>query len=169
MTPKEVTEVRAMIERWASRLRRRAVKKGVDLEDLKSAGILAALRAHRTYDPSKGALTTHMYLPVNYAMLRELLAMGSPVKQPRDSYELEPFNKAMELQENQSAAVDQSTVLEAAQMLRRITEVSGPMAELVVDVLLRAKSVKEAAEESGVSEAELRQFVAWVTTEVRRE
>lgn len=170
MTPEEVREVRAMIERWASRLRRRASKKGVDLADLKSAGILAALRAHRTFDPAKGALTAHLYVPVNYAMLRELLAMGSPVTQPRDAYELEPLNRGEELKDHQRAqSADQFSTLEAAQMLRRISETAGPMAELVVDVLLRVKSIAAAAEESGVSEVEMRQFILWVTKEIRRE
>lgn len=169
MNPKEVLEVRAMIERWASRLRRRAAKKGVDIEDLKSAGILAALRAHRTYDPAKGALTTHMYTPVNYAMLRELLALGSPVTQPRDAYELEPLHRGEELKDYHVRDEEQSTALEAAQMVRRIMETAGPMAELVVATLLRVKTLKVAADEAGVAEEDMRQFIAWVQTEVRRE
>jgi len=169
VNPKEVAEVRAMIERWASRLRRRAAKKGVDIEDLKSAGILAALQAHRTYDPAKGALTTHMYTPVNYAMLRELLALGSPVTQPRDAYELEPLHKGEELKDYHTRATDQNTALEAAQMVRRIMETAGPMAELVIDTLIGAKTIKVAAAKAGVAEEDMRQFIAWVQTEVRCE
>ena len=168
MTPEEVREIRSMIERWSSRLRRRAVKKGVDLEDLKSAGLLAALKARRTYDPAKAALTTHLYTPVNYAMLRELLAMGSPVTQPRDAYHLEPLHQGEELKEHHDAQGSGRT-LEAAQMLRRITEAAGPMAELVVAVLLKEKSLKEASTEAQVTENEMREFVDWVLSEVRRE
>lgn len=166
MTDAEVLEVQAMIERWASRLRRRAAKKGVALEDLKSSAWVAALKAAKTYDPALSRLTTHVYVPCNYAMLRELLAMGSPVTQPRDAYHLEPLHQAQSHEEHH-ATVTGEDAIQASEMLRRITDVAGPLADVIVEVLVGQKTLQKAAEEAGVELAEMRAFRDFVLDAVR--
>lgn len=167
MNDAERLEVQAMIDRWASRLRRRASKKGVALEDLKSSAWVAALKAARTYDPNRAALSTHIYTPCNYAMLRELLAMGSPVTQPRDAYHLEPIHQGQEHKEHHSL-VSGEDAIQASEVLRRITEVAGPLADLIVEVLVGQKTLLDAAKEAGVEPAEMRSFRDFVLGEVQK-
>ena len=167
MNDAERAEVQAMIDRWAQRLRRRAVRKGVALEDLKSSAWVAALKARKNYDPALARLSTHLYTPCNYAMLRELLAMGSPVTQPRDAYHLEPLHQSSEWQEHHSSSSNEA-VIQASQLVRKIETIAGPLTNLVLELILGQKTLLEAAGETDVSELEMRLFRDYVLQEVRK-
>lgn len=160
------------VESLASRLRRRAIHKGVDLSDLKQAGWIAAIRAHRTFDPAHGAtLGTHLYRPVRFAMLRELLAMSSPVKVHRDAYALGDTFKKVELDTDSEGHTvpEQEKVYAARELYAKMESIAGEHgASVLTGLMIGQITLERAVEESGLQHKDFLAFREFVMEEMRK-
>lgn len=172
MDAAKLLTARKQIEAFLKLLAHRAGARGVDPWDLRQAGLLAAVRAHQNYDPEKAAWITHLYRPVRFAMLRELLSLGSPVTLPRDAYELGASIASLELSEvtAERAASTPQTVrqVEAHELMAELeTRYGGEGARLLVSLILGLLTVEEAADMAELSPDDVREFRNFALSELR--
>jgi len=175
LTPSDLSVATKAVESLLSRLRRHAARSGVDLWDLRQAGMLAAIQAHRNYDPARAAWITHLYAPVRFAMLRELLRLGSPVTLRRDDYAAGGGLRSVELPEEISSHPHESVVsvlhraIECRALVLRMEALAGEEgARILIAVLLGMLTLDEAAELAGMTPSDIRAFRDWMLTEIRK-
>ena len=159
------------IERMANRLRRHARRRGVEVWDLKQSGMLAAIVAYESYDEAQSQWITHLYQPVRFAMLRQLLKLGTVVNVPRDGYKTGANLNSAEFIDELSPGLDglQDSALECRELLDQMTALIGEDgARVMALVLIGSLSLREAADILEMRPADLRSVRAMVLHEMKR-
>lgn len=171
-SPEQLSVAQDAVEKFAKKFSKHARRRGVELWDLRQAGLLAAIQAHERYDESRSQWITHLYTPVRYAMLRELLKLGTPLKVHRDAYELGESVHAVEYEDIQSdgrSTLWQECATECRELLVHMEELAGPEgARVLAASLVGAVMTSEASDLLGMSETDFRAARSWVVGELRK-
>jgi len=155
----------------ARKLRSHARRRGVEVWDLKQAGMMAALKAYQSFDESQAQWITHLYTPVRFAMLRELLYLGTALRVRRDDYTTGNAIASAEFNDETLPGLDglQDGALECKELIGQMESLIGEDgARVMVLVLVGALSLREAADVLEMKPEDLRAVKAMVLREMKR-
>lgn len=172
-TPAQVSVAQETIDKFANRFAKHARRRGVDLWDLKQAGMLAAILAYQRYDESRAQWITHLYTPVRYAMLRELLRLGTPLHVHRDAYALGDSLRGTPYEDEKSGDDGSTSERESAIACRELllymeSLVGADGARVLAASMIGAMTLQEASDLLGMSTEDFKTARTWVLHALRK-